>query len=65
MTVKDLLEMLRPHETATEQGAKVLVLTAQLERFSFGTPVKNPPTDVTAALKYATAKMTDGVIVLE
>lgn len=57
MTVKDLLLMLRPHEKPTPEGQKVIDLTLQLERFSFGTLIANPPDGVHSAMKLTVAKM--------
>lgn len=61
-TVRELLEVLRPYEKATKEGRAVIDFTLKLERFSFDTPIKNPPKSIEAAVKLTKCTMKDGLV---
>jgi hypothetical protein len=67
MTVDDVLRMINPYRNAPDEGARRLnELGFALERFSLGTPVKNPPDSAEDAAKtYTTARLVSGKVVLE
>lgn len=65
MTVEEMLTILRkPNGMPPDSNTKARELHDQLERFSFGTPIKNPPHDSGDLSAIQSAKMVDGTVEL-